>query len=720
MLRPISLNGKWEYITDPKDKGEQLCYFDPLFSLSNKKTMNIPSNWQVAGLDDFGGTVWFRKQFHFNEKNLKNKRIFIVFYGVDYFAKVWLNGFFVGAHEGYFQKFEFEITDFLKKDNTVVVKVTSPIEPTGKNAWPHRKTIIKGVFSHHDVRPGSWHPKFGQSRGTGGIWNDVEIKVYDYAFIKNVIITPKLNKSFSLANVLFDVDIDSNSNVVSTILLEIFDEGWRKVASKKKNVFLKKGQNKVKQFLQIKSPKLWWPWEMGKQNFYFAKVTILDAKNDGKSISSVKKRFGIREIKISENKTWFINGRRIFVRGTNIIPEEYLSTYTLDRIKKDVALIKEANCNAVRIHAHVNRKELYDTLDEEGIMVWQDFALQWEYTDDPKFISNAVSQIKDMVKMLHNNPSILVWCCHNEPVANAKKLDEELYLAVKKEDSSRAIIKSSNFNEHPYPGWFWGHYRYFLSLVGKPFPSEFGAQALPCKESLKKMFPKNRIFPPNWIEWAYRDFAYEQTFQIAQIQMGKNIDEFIKNSQNYQSELIKFAIETYRQNKWTQINGIFHFMLLEPWPAISYSVVDYFRKKKKAFYTLKKSFQPIVVVNHLQRKIFGIGRKIEGQFWLINDFHRKIKNAKIVFSIRKKGKILHGYNAFYMDIDEDSCKEITNKVYFYTKGLEIPKNLRPSPVELFAEVFDENENLISSNSEEISLVKIPKRIEKFNAEFLWE
>jgi len=73
-----------------------------------------------------------------------------------------------------------------------------------------------------------------------------------------------------------------------------------------------------------------------------------------------------------------------------------------------------------------------------------------------------------------------------------------------------------------------------------------------------------------------------------------------------------------------------------------------------------------------------------------------------------------------MDIDEDSCKEITNKVYFYTKGLEIPKNLRPSPVELFAEVFDENENLISSNSEEISLVKIPKGIEKFNAEFLWE
>ncbi len=719
-MTTFSLNGKWQYIIDPKDSGERQRLFDTSKKFNHAKTMNIPNNWQVAGIDNYSGTVWFKKEF--DGTNIKDDEDAILqFSGVDYFAKVWFNGEFLGEHESYFQPFEFDITEHLQAKNCLIVKVSSPAEPAGKNAWPHRKRLIKGVFGHHDVRPGSWHEKLGQTKGTGGIWTDVKITVCKKTRLSGMKISPKLKAGYEAAdlNIELFAENTTTSERKTLVVIEISGPDGKLADIFKSRLELRPRINVFDVKTTLKNPLLWWPRELGDPNMYFAKASLLDA-DTGELLSQTGSRFGIREIKIGENKSWIINGKRLFIRGSNIIPEEYLSTYKEDRIKKDVELIKEANCNAVRVHAHVNRKELYDALDEAGIMVWQDFALQWEYVDTPEFIAEAVRQIRDMVNLLHNNPSIVVWCCHNEPVAKAKELDDRLFEAVSQEDSTRAIFKSSDFNEHPYPGWFWGHYRYFLSLVGKPFPSEFGAQALPGEATLKKMFSKEDLWPPRWTAWAYRDFVYEQTFHIACVKQGRTLKEFVSNSQQYQSDLIKFAVETYRKHKWSQITGIFHFMLLEPWPAISYSVTDYFRNRKKGFFSLKKSFQPIAVLASLQRKTYGLGRKIEGQFWIVNDYHRAYKNAKIVFSIKRKNKFLHGFSAVNIDIEEDCCKEITNTVYSYTKGLEIPPRLRTGPAELFADVFDSKGKLVSSNSEEIDLTKIPKGTELFNAEFLWE
>ncbi len=721
-MKTFFLNGKWECAIDRKDVGEIKKYFGASKEFKSAKTMNIPSNWQVAGLDDYSGTVWFKKEFvGIDIKD--DEDALLQFSGVDYFAKVWLNGKYLGEHEGYFQPFEFNITKGMKKTgrNTLVVKVSSPAEPVGKNAWPHRKRLIKGVFGHHDVRPGSWHEKLGQTKGTGGIWNDVRILICKKVRISGIKVSPKLKNNYKAADISLEVFAENttSSNVKADAFIEVADSKGKIVERLQSSFVVRPGVNVFNATVKIKNPRLWWPWEMGAQDLYSIKIQLADEKS-GEKLSLADQRFGIREIKIGKNKAWTINGKRIFVRGSNIIPEEYLSTYSIERIKKDAALIKEANCNAVRVHAHVNRKELYDALDEAGIMVWQDFALQWEYVDSPEFKEQAVKQIRDMVNLLHNNPCVVLWCCHNEPVVTSKELDEVMAMAVKQEDSTRAVIKSSDFNEHPYPGWFWGHYRYFMSLIGKPFPSEFGAQALPCEATLKKMFAKKDLWPPNWLKWAYRDFVYEQTFHIAGIRQGKSLKEFIENSQNYQSDLIKFSVETYRRQKWSQITGIFHFMLLEPWPAISYSVTDYFRNRKKGFFTLKKSFQPVVVTASLQRRSYGLGRKIEGQFWIVNDYCRDLKDAKIVFSIKRKNRTLHRFATVKIDVPKDCCKELTNAVYSYTKGLEIPLKLRTGPAELIADVFDSKGKLISSNSEEMDLVKIPKGTELFNAEFLWE
>jgi beta-mannosidase len=698
--KTLKLNGEWLYKTEEKAK----------FS----RVMRVPCNWEVGGLHDHSGVVWFKKKWLGVRGKGLEKEYILRFKGVDYFADVWLNGKYVGHHEGYFQPFEFNVTKhILKGINTLIVKVNSPKEDP--KDWPHDKRYIKGVFGHHDVRPGGWSPKYGQMMGTGGIWNDVELIVTDGIRVKGVKVVSKLS---GLVKAVLEVENYVGRPVVADIVARIHESGGSKKAQKKIRIRLKPGLNTIKTQLKIKNPKLWWTWDLGKQTLYEAKVAV-EVKNvmEVKDVKAV--RFGIREIRKDKGGNWLLNGRRVFVRGTNIIPEEYLSTYTKERIAKDILLLKEANVNAVRVHAHVNREEFYKACDEAGIMVWQDFALQWEYKDTPAFKKEAVKQIKDMVNLLYNHPSIVLWGCHNESIKGKKSLDKLLFNAVRSLDSTRLVMPSSDFNEHPYPGWFWGKMEYFFAMPGGVLPSEFGAMALPNLAALKKMFEPKDLWPPNWIKWAKKDFTYEQMFHIAKVRKGTSIFEFINNSQDYQAKMIKFVIELYRLKKFIGAAGIFHFMFLEPWPCISYSVVDYYRAPKRGFYALKAAFQPLIVIANLNRDIFGLTRKIEGEFYVVNDREEQLKGLKLLVRILRGKRAVHSFAPVHFAAEKNCCKYITPDVYSSTHGLKIPGKLLPGFYSLVFDVFKGKAKL-SSNSYDIKLEKMPDGLLEFNARFNWE
>ena len=142
----------------------------------------------------------------------------------------------------------------------------------------------------------------------------------------------------------------------------------------KKKVSLVTGPNHNLFIEVVKEPKLWWSWDRGEQNLYFVEVTL---ERDGQVFDRFEDRCGIREIYIDEKGEWYLNGERIFPRGTNFIPAQWLSEYSEENIDRDISLLKEANVNAIRVHAHVNREALYYAWEEAGILVCRDFLLQW-------------------------------------------------------------------------------------------------------------------------------------------------------------------------------------------------------------------------------------------------------------------------------------------------------------------------------------------------------
>ena len=632
MNRKINLNGKWFYKTDKDTILNYESVHEMFLAGKINDKMDIPNNWQLAGLHNFNGAVWFIKKYSVENYPFVVKYSVIDFKGIDYFSDVWLNGKFIGRHEGYFQSFSYDVSRFIQKENLLIVKVTSPFEEPG-SVWPLKKKLIKGIFNHHDCRPGGWDYERGQDQNTGGIWNDVQLSITDHLFIDYTKVSSKINYDKNTALIKIDCRYKSNlkKSLKDTLKIEITSPS----KIKQRNIFeiiLNPKRNYFTLSIEIYNPELWWCWDLGKPNLY-------DLKISGSIFGVYQTKFGIREVKLDDKQIFYLNKKRLFLRGTNIIPTQFLSDLSVEKISKQVSLILEANLNIVRMHAHVNRKDYYDECDRQGILVWQDFPLQWTYDDSNEFAENAVGQIKEMVNQNYNHPSIAIWCCHNEPGTQIETLDRRLKKAVSSQDKTRIIRIASNYEEHAYDGWYWGDKEHYAATPMGPLVTEFGAQALPHLLSLKKFLSNDDLEKPNWDIWKYHNFQYEQTFQIAGVEKGKSINEFINNSQEYQADLIRTAIDFYRRKRFNGINGIFQFMLIDCWPSVTWSVVDYYFKKKKGYDALKRVMQPLYASVRVRQKKYFPGKKMLIDLWIINDLHRSYPDCSLIFMLG--GKSIH-------------------------------------------------------------------------------
>ena len=677
MSQSLSLNGTWRFTKLAESTLDKRSV--PL-KRRFSRFIEVPANWYLQG-EEFAGEALYEREFKVPALK-KGQAAFLRFKGADYFLKAELNGHLLGTHEGYFQTFDFAATGVLREYNMLKVWVESPKE--NRKVWPHDKHLIKGIFNHHDARPGSWDAEHGQDHNTGGLWNGVELVVVDHVFIKRTQVDSVLLKNGEAVVNLKLVLVNVAESGTYDIEVDIKGQGFPDRIKTKKNVYLQRGQTEAHISLTFKKPRLWWTWDQGEPNLYKASIAVHSSET-GHVVEKSEVRFGIRQIEVTSDWKFILNGRKFFPRATNIIPTQWLSEYKADRAKKDVALMKAANLNGVRVHAHVNREEFYAACDEAGLFVWQDFALQWSYEATDAFTRNACRQVKDMVKLLYNHPSIIVWCCHNEPSFNREVLDPVLARAVKEEDDSRFVDTQSDFRYHPYPGWYWedSTIKDAFGAIGPEttFFSEFGAQALPEVDSLKKTFSKKELWPPNWKAWAIHDFQYHQTFNVAKVEMGKSLPEFVANSQKYQAYLLKEYITSFRLKKYKPMNGYFQFMFVDCWPSITWSVVDYFRKPKQGYFALQTVSQPLLPVWRIHTTRYNRGDVLNwGSSFLtglqiINDFPHAVKGLKVEARVvNPRGRVLFRESRV-CSVPADSVTQpfVAQERFNHTKGFTIPE-----------------------------------------------
>lgn len=644
---------------------------------------DLPAPPKDVGFD-YTGTVWFRRTVTWDGNLGSPSGVPVLDLDmVDYYAEVFVNGISVGRHEGYFQRWSVDLSSALRKGkNVVAVKVSAPalvfdLAQQYPISWPKQQNQVKGIFGYHDTRPGATSAR-GQERGTGGILRGVALRASSGVDLIELKVTP------------MDVSADS-----ARLVVEAVTRNWGKKAVEAKlegtiraknfvakerfpitfTVKAEPGVSRSTGEIKLVKPALWWSWDYGKPNLYVLEGDLVAAVKagappvlDAKTVS-----FGVRSIARDDQWVVKLNGQRIYARGSNYIATQWLSQADRAFYEKDLRLVMGANLNSLRVHAHLERPEFYEAADELGVMIWQDFPLQWGYTDEPAFHAEAKRQAVDMIDRFYNHPSILVWCMHNEsphsmswmkkkdPQQNAK-LDADLREVARKHDPARIPHSDSGAGDgHSYTGW----YVFQIGDLVKDLPkeryiTEYGAQGLPALETLKAMFDADAQWPDtplDWEMWKYADFQPDQTFNLAKVKQGRTIQEFIASSQRYQANLIRFQTEVFRRAKWTKTTGLYQFMFVDDWPSITWSVLDYYRRPKLAYGALRDSMQRL-----LPSIEYDI-HKAEGpvSIWIVNDHLQPVPKATVKWKITDpKGGGKPVVRSKQVDIPADSVIKVTD------------------------------------------------------------
>jgi beta-mannosidase len=596
---------------------------DPFYSNEEKK---------LAWIED---KIWiYETNFTISSKELEYPQIDLLFEGLDTYTDIFLNDRKLSSTENMFRSWEYSVKKKLKAGNNKLKIIFRSAVTEGRDKASASKLKLpggEGVYSRKSPYHFGWD--WGPRLVTCGIYKPVKLRLWQTVTSENIqIIQQSLNNDS--ASLLFKITAKGSLKGI-TARVQIAETG-------QDESFSLHSLNTAELPIVISNPQKWWCRGMGKQNLYHASVDLLEK---GKLIESKKITFGLRTIewireKDRNGKTFFLklNGMPVFAKGANMIPPEYfLTDIRKEQYDSLLQTVCDANMNMLRIWgggAYEN-DIFYEKCDSLGILVWQDFMFACGlYPADSTFIQNVREEVKEQVKRLRNHPSISLWCGNNEieegwfnwgwqKEFKYSSIDSALlwkdYNSIfhqvipdilKAEDPSRYYHASS-----PTHGWgrkesileddihywavWWGMqpFENYRKGTGR-FVSEYGFQSIPDAFSLIRCMPENE-FNLNSVAMKNHQkhpIGFEIIGQyLSQYYPKTNIiDYLIYHSQLLQAEAMKIAIEAHRSKK-PYCMGSLYWQLNDCWPAISWSSLDYYGKKKAAHYSIKKAFDTVMI-----------------------------------------------------------------------------------------------------------------------------
>ena len=421
MRKRLDLNGPWQFRVDRKDEGETCCWFRT--GLPGAHTVEVPHIWQrMPEYVQYCGTAWYEKSFSLDNRPAE-QRLFLCFGAVDFSARVWVNGRYVGGHEGGFTPFEFDITAAVNAGlNRITVRVFDPQDnaeiPIGKQ--------------------GSWYTR------VSGIWQDVWLEWRSSSFIRHAHVFPDIGRNtirIKTALVMEENAVCDAEYVVTRHLDAV------PVATT-----VQTGVSGTEAQTELAIPNADW-WFPESPHLYDLEVRLKDPVK-GTTVDVCRTTFGMRSVAFRDGQL-FLNDRPLYIRGAldqAYYPDTIYAAPSDEWIQREIRLAKEMGFNLLRKHIKAEIPRYLYWADRMGMLIWAEppNTVKWSAQSRARFLG----ELKGMIERDLNHPSIIIWTLYNEEwglewdLANDPQKQEHvrnLYDEIKRLDPTRLICDNSGW-----------------------------------------------------------------------------------------------------------------------------------------------------------------------------------------------------------------------------------------------------------------------------------
>lgn len=443
----VNLNGVWNFDFDDDDVGEKEVWF---LGHEYRKQIIVPFCYQskLSGIDDQSHheVVWYQREFTVPSE-FKGKRILLHFGAVDYFAKVWLDGKYLGSHKGGYLPFKFDITNHVKADGKTAHSITVRVEDSRSCTQPRGKQNWK------DEPFGCWYTP------VTGIWQTVWLEAVGMTYVDRVRITP---------------DIDKRTVCFESYLNQVPEDGKLEFTISFEGQLVNKVVTSVQQRWvkltvdllttdKVDAIHYWWPEN---PNLYDVDIALYEKDT---VVDKVATYFGMRKIHC-ENGWIYLNNTPLYqklVLDQGYWPDSLLTPPSDEAIVYDIEMTKKLGFNGARKHQKIEDPRYYYWADKLGLLVWGELPSAYDFCTEE--MENLFDEMRGFIERDYNHPCIITWVPLNESwgVRNIYADDEQqkfacaLYYMIKALDNTRLVSTNDGWEQvdtdivaiHDYTAW---------------------------------------------------------------------------------------------------------------------------------------------------------------------------------------------------------------------------------------------------------------------------
>ncbi len=365
--------------------------------------VSFPHTWNAQDAKDdqpgfYRGKSTYKKNIYI-PISYKEKTIYICFEGANQVTDLYINGHHAGQHKGGYTRFNFEISKFLKWNDS--------------NAF---EIVVTNV--HDEMIP----PLSADFTFFGGVYRDVYLDVREKLHISPTdlasagiyIATPDVNNSEASVKVTTLLNNTSNQGKGVVIQHTVYDPRGAEVYQTQAEAKIAAGRSNYAQEtgFRLLSPLL---WSIETPQLYTLKTTVVE-KATGKQLDESLNTFGLRWYHFSPDKGFFLNGKHVKLIGTSR-HQDYLNkgnaledSYHV----QDIRLLKSMGGNFLRISHYPQDPLILEMCDKLGIVASVEIPIVNAVTEQQEFLDNSLYMAEEMVKQNYNHPALVIWSYMNE------------------------------------------------------------------------------------------------------------------------------------------------------------------------------------------------------------------------------------------------------------------------------------------------------------------